>query len=75
MRNVIAFAALFVVISLQRLRWTRVLNSTRGLRLRLVRFRPIAIFMILRSLKSKRAVVFELHETLFVEIFYFGATN
>jgi uncharacterized protein VirK/YbjX len=30
-----------------------VLNSTRGFRLRLVRFRPMAIFMILRSLKPK----------------------
>ncbi len=29
------------------------LNSTRGLRLRLARFRPIAIFMILRSLQPK----------------------
>ena len=29
------------------------LNSTRGLRLRLARFRPIAIIMILRSLKPK----------------------
>ena len=29
------------------------LNSTRGFRLRLARFRPIAIFMILRSLKPK----------------------
>src|SRR5579859_755174 len=31
----------------------QVLDSTRGLRVRLVRFRPIAIFMILRSLKPK----------------------
>src|SRR5580692_6111392 len=38
---------------LQRLRWTRVLNSTRGLLLRLGRFRPIAICTILRSLKPK----------------------
>jgi uncharacterized protein len=30
-----------------------VLNSTRGLRLRLARFRPITIIMILRSLKPK----------------------
>jgi uncharacterized protein VirK/YbjX len=33
--------------------WTRVLNSTRGLRLRMVRFRPIAFFVILRSLQPK----------------------
>jgi uncharacterized protein len=53
-RNVIALSTLSdAILGMQRLRWTRVLNSTRGLRLRLVRFRPIAIFMILRSLHPK----------------------
>jgi len=53
-RNVIALSTLSnAILGVQRLRWTRVLNSTRGLRLRLVRFRPIAIFMILRSLHPK----------------------
>jgi uncharacterized protein VirK/YbjX len=52
-RNVIALSTLSDVILGMQLRWTRVLNSRRGLRLRLARFRPIAIFMILRSLQPK----------------------
>lgn len=54
MRNLIAFGALPGRYSrLLRQRCIRVLDSTRGLWLRLIRFRPIAICMILGSLKPK----------------------
>jgi uncharacterized protein VirK/YbjX len=54
MRNMTASAALPGRYSrLLRSGWIRVLNSMRGLWLRLIRFRPIAICMILGSLKVK----------------------